>query len=653
MKQENKQKLLNPSALSDLKAYLSGKLPRLEMPKTRKEWEARAARVRKEMLALFFRGHPPGLLELPPKVKWKGVLDEQKDYRIKKLVYEGYPGMWIPALLYEPRTLRGKTPVVLNPNGHHTGGKAMAYKQARCINLAKRGMIALNTEFIGMGELRADWPHNRRISPLDLCGAGGIAVFYLAMKRGLDVLLSHPKADLERVAMTGLSGGGWQTIILSSLDTRVTVLVPVAGHSPVWQRIHYTADLGDLEQIPSDFCTVGDYDVLAGMLSPRPVLFIYNVRDDCCFRAGRTKKSVYEPTKALYERFYNPDNVQFHSNRVPGTHNYDLDNRLQLYRFLNRHFGLDGTDDELPWKREIYTEEELSVGLPADSLTMASLALRALNTAAEERKKKNPVSLSRGGRIPAKKAGTMRKRLSAFLSVPEYPAVREEPVSSGKSRDVAGATVEQLVLHLDGPWRIPVTVYNPTKPGVSAKSINPSNTTVIISDQGRGSVSGLIRGASAQGERVITCDLFSQGELAFPSAYHTVLASTGQRPLGLMVGQLEAVQNWALKKYGIAAVRVVADQRISSVCALIRTALEPEKVLSLTAKGLPITLDNLVRWQLEYEDATPLFCFGFLREFDIPDLIRLSRPVPIDDEVRGPISGPGRKSQDLSAGTAC
>ena len=49
------------------------------------------------------------------------------------------------------------------------------------------------------------------------------------MRRGLDYLYNHPNVDRNRLGVTGLSGGGWQTIILSSLDERVRMAMPVAG----------------------------------------------------------------------------------------------------------------------------------------------------------------------------------------------------------------------------------------------------------------------------------------------------------------------------------------------------------------------------------------------------------------------------------------
>src|SRR5262249_54426755 len=143
--------------------------------------------------------------------------------------------------------------------GHDPGGKDVAYQQIRCINLAKRGMIVLNVEWFNFGQLKGQNYHHGRMNQLDLCGTSGLAPFYLSMKRGLDVLLAHKNADPKRVAVSGLSGGGWQTIIISSLDTRVTLANPVAGYSSFLTRIKHFKDLGDSEQTPCDLGTVADY----------------------------------------------------------------------------------------------------------------------------------------------------------------------------------------------------------------------------------------------------------------------------------------------------------------------------------------------------------------------------------------------------------
>ena len=193
------------------------------------------------------------------RIEWLDTIPGGPGYHIKKLRYEALPGLWIPALLYEPDQLKGRVPVVLNVNGHDSKGKAAPYKQIRCINLAKRGMLALNVEWLGMGQLQGDGFSHNRMNQLDLCGTSGLAVFYLVMQRGLDVLVDHPHADVERVAMAGLSGGGWQTILLSSLDRRVTLANPVAGYSSFKTRVEFFADLGDSEQAPTDLAMLADY----------------------------------------------------------------------------------------------------------------------------------------------------------------------------------------------------------------------------------------------------------------------------------------------------------------------------------------------------------------------------------------------------------
>lgn len=158
--------------------------------------------------------------------------------------------MWIPALLYLPEKLVGKSPVFLNVNGHDRNCKAADYKQSRCIHMARNGIMALNLEWFALGQLGTSGFTQSRMNQLDLCGASGVAPFYLAMSRGIDFLLTLEHADETRVGVAGLSGGGWQTIFISSLDTRVTLCNPVAGYSSFRTRIDNWSDLGDSEQTP-------------------------------------------------------------------------------------------------------------------------------------------------------------------------------------------------------------------------------------------------------------------------------------------------------------------------------------------------------------------------------------------------------------------
>ncbi len=623
------RKLIAPSRTrNDFLHYLDLKLPPLDPPATVSSWIKTSARVRGEVLRSYLRGHPKELLQKRPRVQWTETIETGKGYRIRKLRYEGYPGMWVPALLYEPTDLAGKVPAVLNPNGHHVGGKAMDYKQARCINLAKRGMLALNTEFIGMGELRGDADHSR-IALLDVCGVSGVGVFYLLVKRGLDVLLAHRHADAGRVAVTGLSGGGWQTAILSALDERVGVIVPVAGHSPVWQRRRCRSDIGDLEQVPSDLCAIADYDTLSAMFAPRPTLFIYNRDDDCCFQTRRTRKSIYQPAKKVFELLGAGDCVSLHDNVDPGTHNYDRDNRCQLYRFLNRHFGIDTPEDELPWAGELLTEAELTVELPPDNATLLSLAQRSLQSIRRERKSRSPSS--RGRKLSAARLRADRQRLARLIRLVRFRDLR--PSQVGRVLKRRRSSIRQWVVSLNsngsGTWSLPVTEIAPSR---------PSGVELVVGDGGRRQLAGPVQLSVADGHRVLAADILGTGEADVGGwQFHMILASAGERSLGLQVGQLLALVRWACKRYRTTAVDVRATGQVLPVVALMAAALEPRRIRSIATNGLLDTLGRLVDFPIPYASAVPLFCFGLLREFDIADLMDLSAPTIVTEANRGPL----------------
>ena len=606
------RRIIGQTTTRQLQTLLATHLPVLEKPISAARWQRRAKRVRQQMLKLFFRGHADGLLDEVPRVEWVDTIETGAGYRIRKLRYEGYPGMWIPALLYEPTEVRGSIPAVLNPNGHHMGGKAMDYKQARCINLAKRGMIAFNSEFIGMGELRADLDHNR-IGALDLCGTAGIGVFYLVMKRALDVLLAHPHADSESVAMTGLSGGGWQSAILSSLDERVRVIVPVAGYSALWQRRKCMEDIGDLEQCPSDMASIADYDVLTGLYAPRPALLIYNRYDDCCFQTRRARTSVFKPGRGVYSALGACDALALYDNVAPGTHNYDADNRHQLYAFLNQHFQLDGPEDDLPWIDEIRSESELNVGLPSNNATLYTLA-------------QNTLGKTQTARTRHRSPAATRKRLCTLICTPSWNSLRTHTVGARKMRK--SYSTQHYTLHLDDQWTLPVVKIEPP---------NAQGTDLIIADGGRSSCQTAVNAALQAGRRALVADIFGTGEMSICWQHQMLVAATGLRPLGLQVGHLTVLSEWAGKRHDIP--RIVAHGRIVSTAALIACALQPHLAAALQTHDLLDSLARLIQWPVPYTAAPGLFCFGLLREFDIEDFITLSAPMPVTDmrSGRGPL----------------
>jgi len=470
-----------------LRRYVFGKIARLPSPASADQWTAEAKRVCERLLKdVVYHGWPREWVESPPRFEDLGLIRGGKGYRMRKLRYEIVPGFQSTAILYEPETITGKAPAILNVNGHVGGpGKSVEYKQKRCINQALRGIVALNLEWLGCGELFGKGNEHAFGAHLDLVGANSVGLFYLAMRRGLDYLYAHPAVDRSRIGMTGLSGGGWQTIVLSALDERVGVAVPVAGHASFLSRLERMADIGDIEQNATDMFASVDYAHLAAMRAPRPTLLIYNAEDSCCFRAPFVKRENFDAVLPFFRLYGREDALGWHENTDPSDHNYQLDNRQQAYRFFGKHFGLSAADEEIPVGAEVKSFEELAVGLPQDNLTIVGLARKL---AAEARRPASP---------------------SAALL---QETVRFRPVEVERGW-IAGNTnrkgLETLSYRLEfsnglsavGTW-LKATA-SPTSAPV----------TVILADGGRKTAAAQVAARVNRGEQVLALDLLFTGEM--------------------------------------------------------------------------------------------------------------------------------------------
>lgn len=107
------------------------------------------------------------------------------------------------------------------------------------------------------------------------------------------VALNHALSQeaFTDVAMIGLSGGGWTTVVYAALDPRVRVSIPVAGNLPEFLRTGPNAgDQGDWEQYASAlYERTGFLDLyMLGAYGPnRRQLQVFNKFDDCCFAGVR------------------------------------------------------------------------------------------------------------------------------------------------------------------------------------------------------------------------------------------------------------------------------------------------------------------------------------------------------------------------------
>ena len=592
------QEIIGPAlSLEEVRVFNETRVPDMPRVSTAAEWQAKDSEYRRNILdKVVFRGEAAKWRDTPLRVEWSDTIEGLPGYRIRKLRFEAVPGWWIPALLYEPTKLSGKRPVVLNVNGHDGKGKAADYKQLRCINQAKRGMIALNVEWIGMGQFASRMSHYQ-MNQMDLCGTAGIAPFFLNMSKGLDVLLSHPNADPKRVAVAGLSGGGWQTIFISSLDERVTLANPVAGYSSFKTRARHGMDLGDSEQTPNDLALYADYTHLTALLANRAALLTYNAKDNCCFTAGHALPPLLAAAQPIFRLLGRGEFLRSHINHDPGSHNFELDNRQQLYRFIGDVFyqGQEYDWQEIPSADEVKTYDELLVDLPEENGGFNSIALGLMET------------------LPKPFEGDKRRRLLEVVSAKNYTA---------KAKRVRGeGAMVHFQFQVGDDWTLPGTVFTPDA---------PMATTLLIADAGRKAQAERVESLLAKGRRVVAFDPFFFGESKIKSRdfLHVILMhAAGERALGVQASQISAVAEWAKKQYRQPVELMSAGPRLSVAARL--AAVQSNAISALKLHDPMKSLKEVIRENKGANHMPEMMCFGLLESFDLPQIEALIAPRPL------------------------
>jgi len=613
-------------ATYQLQQFLEKKVPVLPTPTSAAKWTAEAQRIREHLLNdVIFHGWPKEWVSSPPRFEDLGSVPSGRGYKLRRLRYEIVPAFYSTALLDEPETMTGRMPAVLDVMGHFdTLGNKMEFEQKICINQALKGMIALNLEWIGMGELQQKFNEHWFDSQLDLVGMNGVGIFYLAMRRGLDYLASIPNVDPDRIGVTGLSGGGWQTIVFSSLDLRVKVSIPVAGYVNLQGRVERVpGEPGDVEQNPTDFLVGSDYSTLAAMRAPRPTLLLYNAEDDCCFRAPLVKPYIFDSVLPFFKLYGKDDALQFYASISISAHNYALEDQSQAAAFLIKHFGLKADSAEIPVGRYAKTFDELKGGIPEDNLAILGLARRIASQL------KRPPVPSNSSEF-AEWTDVQRSKLRDVIRYHPVSVAHISLISNTHHGEVESVSYRFQMsngLGATGVW-------------LKEAQIGPHlPLTLVINEKGK-------RGAATQtweripevahrmerGEQVLVVDLLGTGDAAPDQPIHLfaeMLAAVGERPLGMEAAQLAGLARWAHGQFTPPQMRLEGSGIRSQVVALVATALEPKLFSQVELDGGMHSLGYLMDKPVEYAEAPDLFCLDLYKDFDLDGLAVLAKPAEV------------------------
>ena len=297
----------------------------LQMPvySTLPEWEARAAQLRKQILAAA------GLMPLPERTPLHPQVFgrvERQGYSVEKVLLETMPGFYLGGNLYRPLGKSGKFPGIASPHGHWDYGRlentALVSVPGRCINLARQGYVVFSYDMVGYDDT-IQTPHDFGGQREDLWSFGALGLQLWDSMRAIDFLQSLPDVDSERIAVTGASGGGTQTFLVSAVDPRVKFAAPVNMISAIMQG-------GACESAPG--LRLGTFNVEIGaLMAPRPLLMISASGD----WTHNTPKEEFPAIQSIYKLYGKPELVE--SVEIDSPHNYNKDSREVMYRFFARY----------------------------------------------------------------------------------------------------------------------------------------------------------------------------------------------------------------------------------------------------------------------------------------------------------------------------
>ena len=275
----------------------------LAEPTSAEQWETTRTELRRELAEML--GLDPMPARTPLKVEKTGEV-KGDGFVVEKMHYQSLPGLYVTANLFRPEKSEGRLPAILYVCGHSNvvkDGVSLGNKtgyQHHGEWFARHGYVCLVIDTVDLGEIRGEhhgtfskgrwWWLSRGYTPAGVEAWSGI--------RGLDYLVSRPDVDPEKIGVTGRSGGGAYSWYIAALDDRVKVAAPTAGITTLHNHVVDGTVEGHCDCMFFVNTYRWDYDKVAALVAPRPLL-ICNTDKDTIFPLDGVV-SIYNSTRRIY-----------------------------------------------------------------------------------------------------------------------------------------------------------------------------------------------------------------------------------------------------------------------------------------------------------------------------------------------------------------
>ena len=490
--------------------------------KSRPIWDARATRLREQILC------SAGLWPTPERRPLKAqIFDriESDNFSVEKVYFESYPGFFCTGNLYRPLGGEVKAPVpgILCPHGHWNYGRLEHCSHEpngcsvpqRCMNFAMQGYVAFAYDMIGYNDSfqvphfyqhdnNAPWALTPEGLHLWLWGVSQLGLQLWTSTRALDFLVSLPDVDSERIGVTGASGGGTQTFLLTAVDDRVKVSAPVNMISHIMQGGCICENAPNL-RIDTDNMELG------GLAAPRPILMVSATGD----WTRDTERVEYPAVAAIYELFGARDRVAHE--QFPFQHNYNRSSREAVYRFFARWLSKD-PEKAAPASVEEKGEFQIDPGHmlvfarrkpPEGALDAHDLMESLLKTYRDQLKEARPSGLEQLEEYRRKFGPVYRTALMA--ESPSADDLRWWKVeSAGRQGSDVGMWSRVVLGRASVGDRIPGTLVQPVRePRLAALVVHPGGAQVALGSAA--SPTPLERELTRRDCLVLAIDLFQSG----------------------------------------------------------------------------------------------------------------------------------------------